>query len=81
MLWNIPASVRYLVLLSLLDFSQLFQTISQFIQIILKANSDLNILAGLSQLRVVHKFNQQTLCQGQHGKCGIGTEARNPASV
>lgn len=45
MLLNIPAYVQYLVLISLLDFIQLFQTISQFIQIILKANSALNILA------------------------------------
>lgn len=45
MLLNIPAYVQYLVLISLLDFIQLFQMISQFIQIILKANSALNILA------------------------------------
>lgn len=45
MLLNIPAYVQYLVLISLLDFIQLFQTTSQFIQIILKANCALNILA------------------------------------
>lgn len=45
MLLNIPAYVQYLVLISLLDFIQLFQTISQFIQIILKADSALSILA------------------------------------
>lgn len=77
MLCNIP--VQYPGLLSPLDFSQSFRMISQFIQIILKANSDLTMLAGLSQLRAVHKFNKHTLCQGQHGKCGIETEAQNPA--
>lgn len=79
MLWNIPVSVQYPVFLPLLDFSQLFQTISQFIQIILKANSDLTVLAGLSQLCAVHKFNKHTPCQGQHGKYGMETEAQTPA--
>lgn len=41
---NVPAYVQCPVLISPLDFIQLFQMISQFIQIILKANSALNIL-------------------------------------
>lgn len=61
MLWDLPAPVQYPVLLPLLYFSHLFQMISQFIQIILKANSDLTMLMGLSQLCAVHKFNKYTL--------------------
>lgn len=66
---NIPANVQYLVLIFLLDFIQLFQTTSQFMEIVLKANSTLYHTGSLYQLYVVHKFNKHTLCQVHYRKC------------